>query len=212
MDFGRVLPSLSSHRCKKCGSSKIEIIGVRAISKGKSFVLYACMWGFLVLIILDHVHYLFPVINKNIFLYSGFGALAALCVFARIIGSAQVRIPRKAAPIAYRCTICDAKFELLPQDATRIELLDEPCTISITARMDYSKQKTQMYVNGVYIGVLNLVCIWEFQTTVRYNVITLQGGDIQPRKTGNRIYTIDATPGGHINLLYEDYQFRQTEL
>lgn len=72
-----------------------------------------------------------------------------------------------------RCKDCKKKFEVLPNDASKDELLEKPCTITLKRLSGIwgAAVRQQVYLNGVKVGTVKNGSEITFQTNTKTNAI-----------------------------------------
>ena len=187
-----VFPGIHYIRCPKCGSSQIELTGVKGI-KGKGVAQLAA-------------------IGAAGAVGGAAGGLAAGAIAGGVIGgvagAASSATPIKPTVLLYRCGGCKERFEAEPHETRPDEVLEAPFTITLTKNVNiFLNEGVYVYINGVIVAYLNAAkSTITFQTTVRHNSIFLI--ELLGKKVKNGIYSFDASPGGGVNLLYNRKAFR----
>ena len=144
--FPYVLPSVHNQRCLKCGSSQIEITGVKGVAGKNIGTLTAGIAGGAI----------------------GAGIAAAV--------EKSKRKEMALSTVQYQCTACREKFEAEPHMTDQSDILEAPFTITFTRKAPFGDDQYQLYLNGVHVGAIPyLTSIWEFQTSVRHNTLLLIG-------------------------------------
>jgi len=183
IDFPYVLPSIHLLRCDQCGSSQIEIIGVKGLA------------------------------TKNLGNIAAVTAVGAIggAVGGAIYGAAKAKADSKKPPmplstIRFQCNACKAKFEVEPHGVEADDILEAPFTITFTRKGIFGDDPYTLFINGVLVSSIpTLTNTFVFPTSVRHNTLMLIGTMGKLVKDG--IYSFLATPGGSINLLYTKRKF-----
>jgi len=183
IDIPFVMPSIHLLRCEKCGSSQIEIIGVKGMAaKNLGNIAAATTAGVL-------------------------GGAVGGAIYGAVKGSADSKKPAMPlATIRFQCTACKEKFEAEPHGTEAADVLEAPFTITFTRKGIFGDDPYYLFLNGIQVSVIpTLTNTFVFPTSVRRNTLILIGALGKPVKDG--IYSFQATPGGSIDLLYAKRQF-----
>jgi len=183
IDIPFILPSIHLHRCRKCGSSQIEIIGVKGVAaKNLGNVAVATTAGVL-------------------------GGAVGGAIYGAAKASADSKKPSMPlSTIRFQCKACKEKFEAEPHGTEDTDILEAPFTITFTRKGIFGDDPYYLFLNGIQIsGIPTLTNTFVFPTSVKHNTLMLIGPLGKPVKDG--IYTFHATPGGSIELLYTKRRF-----
>jgi len=182
IEFPYILPSIHLIRCSECGSSQIEIIGVKgeaAKSLGGTAAIVAA------------------------------GALGG-AVGGAIYGAAKAASDSKKPPmplstIRFQCGSCKEKFEAEPHGTDAEDVLEAPFMVTFTRKGIFGDDPYNLFLNGIRVSVIpTLTNTFVFPTSVKRNTLILIGALGKPVKNG--LYSFLATPGGNIELLYAKRQ------
>ena len=144
--FPYILPGVHNQRCPKCGSSQLEIIGVKGVAGKNMGTLTAGIAG---------------------------GAIGA-GIAAAVENAKQKEMP--LSTINYQCKACKEKFGAEPHMTEQADVLEAPFTVNFTRKAPFGDDPYQLYLNGVHVSTIPyLTSVWEFQTSVRRNTLLLIG-------------------------------------
>ena len=163
----------------KCGSSQIEIVGVKGVG-GKNLA---------------------KIVGGSLG-----GAVGSAIVGAAQGDFSKEKPQMPLSTIQYKCDGCGEKFEAEPHGTEENEVLEAPFSITFTRKAPFGDDPYNLYLNGVLVSVIPyLTNIFRFQTSVRHNTLFLIGALGKTVKNG--VYRFEAQPGGSISLLYTKKQF-----
>ena len=178
IEFPYILPSIHLIRCTKCGSSQIEIIGVKGVF-GKSIggVAAATTAGVL-------------------------GGAVGGAIYGAVKSAADSKKPvMPLSTIRFQCGSCREKFEAEPHGTEDVDVLETPFKITFTRKGIFGDDPYYLFLNGIQVSVIpTLTNTFVFPTSVKRNTLILIGAIGKPVKNG--IYNFDAAPGGSLELLY----------
>ncbi|QQO08768.1 hypothetical protein [Breznakiella homolactica] len=130
----------------------------------------------------------------------GFKGSASREIFSQL-GLRTMAHTNEHGPLVCRCLQCGTKFTGRPRPAEPEELLESPCTISLTrsggfigALIDFP-----VFLNGVRAGSLGSGQTIEISTKVKHNVLFVAS------ETGaafSNFFRFDAVPGGTETLTF----------
>ena len=178
-EFPSILPSIHMLRCPKCGSSQIEITGVKGVL-GKSIIASAAA--------------------------EAGGALGGVIHDAITEAQRKKKTPMPVSTIRFICGACGEKFETEPHMTDQTEILEAPFAVSFTVKNGVLDDTKNIFINGVFLqGTPKYTTSLTLNTMVRYNTLILINST--GKTAANGIYQFEASPAGNLNLLYTKKQF-----
>ena len=177
IEFPFILPSIHLIRCPRCGSSQIEIVGVKGVA-GKAMGNFAAIYA---------------------------GGIIGSVIYDAVQEAKEAK-NTTLPPIRFHCLGCSEKFEAVPHGSEKTDVLEAPYTITFTRKGVFGDDQYYMFLNGLPVAVVpTLTNTFSFPTNVKRNTLFLLNPLGKPVKNG--IYEFNATSGGNINLLYAKRQF-----
>ncbi|MDO5860068.1 hypothetical protein [Methanobrevibacter sp.] len=90
-----------------------------------------------------------------------------------MVASSRSKNDFEIKPVKFKCEDCNEKYESLPNEAAKDEILDKPCKITFKrlSGLIGAAIRHQVFMNGIKVGTVKNGSEIEFETNTKSNVI-----------------------------------------
>lgn len=90
-----------------------------------------------------------------------------------MVSSSRSKNDFELKPVKFRCLDCKEKYESIPNDAGKEEILEKPCTITFKRLLSIlgAVVRQQVFMNGLKVGTVKNGSEITFETNTKTNVL-----------------------------------------